>query len=381
MRIGFLAPGNPKDVRSYSGVPFFALGALERQDCDAVVIDAGDQSWSSLTQKINNVSYRLSGRRVLAAELHFRRKASARRAQQQIGAANLDALVCLNVDFLIPLLRPGVPIIHNSDATFEAIVNYYPSYANFWKPARARANALSQAALDLAARCSFPSDWAARSARDDYGIASDKVSVIPYGANLTEAPGPDAAAKRRVGSACKLLFIGGAWERKGGPVAFDIMKGLRAQGVDASLTVVGADPGVTHPHLHRHGFLNKQNPDELAIYQALWREASFLCMPSEAETFGAIYSEAAAHGLPVIARDTGGVSGCVKHETSGLLFAPDVSSSEIVDKILQTWRDDATYRGLVTGARARFESRLNWDAWARDILDLALSAVADTRSH
>ncbi len=377
MKIGFLGPGDPKDVRSYSGVPYFTHAALVRQGADLVTIDAGDQMNAPVSDKINNISRRLMGRTVLASEHVLARRLNAARANAQIRKAKLDALICLNVDFLIPMLTRRVPLVHNSDTTFAAIMDYYPTHTKFWGPARRRADAVSKAALSRADVCSYPSDWAAKSAQTDYGVPAEKTHVVPYGANLDDPPSREEALSRTAKTQCNLLFIGGDWERKGGPVAFETMCALRDSGIDASLTVVGADPGVEHPNLRRIGFLNKQIPEDLALYETLWKEASFLCMPSQAETFGAIYSEAAAHGLPVIARDTGGVSGCIVHGQSGMLLAEGEGSAIATSLIRNIWTDEASYANMVRSARDRFETVLNWDAWARSMLELVEVAVRD----
>ncbi|MEO0949423.1 MAG: glycosyltransferase family 4 protein [Cyanobacteria bacterium J06641_5] len=224
--------------------------------------------------------------------------------------------------------------------------------------------------------CSFSSQWAANSAIQDYGTDPNKVRVIPYGANLFSPPSAEQALDReRLRSSCQLLFIGRKWDRKGGPMVFSAFMELLRRGVDANLVVVGCDPGHTHEKLEVISFLNKQVPEDLERYLKLWRESAFLFMPSQQETFGAIYSEAAANGVPVIARDTGGISSCVKHGVSGCLLPEDADATAYADVIEKLWADPEQYDSYVRGARARFEQTLNWDAWAEQIISIISTIV------
>ena len=67
--------------------------------------------------------------------------------------------------------------------------------------------------------------------------------------------------------------------------------------------------------------------EDLERYRSLWREATFLFMPSRAETFGAVYAEAAANGVPSIALDIGGVGDAVVDGENGRLL-PRESDAE-----------------------------------------------------
>ncbi len=72
-------------------------------------------------------------------------------------------------------------------------------------------------------------------------------------------------------------------------------------------------------------FLGNLPDDELA---EIYERADIFAMTSvnlerSIEGFGLVYLEAAAHGLPVVAHDVGGVSEAVAHEVTGLLVPPD----------------------------------------------------------
>ena len=180
---------------------------------------------------------------------------------------------------------------------------------------------------------------------------------------------------------CQLLFIGVEWERKGGTQAYQTLQGLRERDVDAHLVVIGCQPPpeVDRTHLTIHSFLNKQDPEQLALYQSLWLESSFLCMPSRAETFGAVFAEAAAYGLPVITSQTGGIPDAVKHDETGVLLPIDATGEQFTDLVHKIWTTPGRYEEMVNAARDRFESTLNWSSWASAVAPI-IAAAAEQRS-
>ncbi len=373
--VGFIAPADPRDVRSWSGVPHFAFKALSKHVDRLTYIDTGSLEWIPRLTTYARYSERLFGRRFVPGHFQPQLRRAARRAQASVGQHQFDAVVVMNSDSLLAYLDLDVPVVHNSDATFAAITGYYPEYSRLWGWSQRHGATLARKALSKATLCSFPSEWAAQSAAEDYGVPESKISVIPYGANLPEPPSRDLVLAKDPPACCQFLFIGRDWKRKGGQTAFEAMEILLSRGIDARMVAVGCEPTVTHERLRVIPFLNKQVPEDLETYLGLWRDSAFLFMPSHQETFGAIYSEAAANGLPVIARDTGGVSGCVESGVSGLLLPKAASAVEYADAIQALWSDRDAYHRLVVGARDRFESSLNWDAWATDIARLVRTAV------
>jgi glycosyltransferase involved in cell wall biosynthesis len=106
--------------------------------------------------------------------------------------------------------------------------------------------------------------------------------------------------------------------------------------------------------------------------------ADLLVLPSRAETYGMVVTEALARGLPVIASDVGGVSGALgwgaDGNRPGLLVAPGDSGA--LGAALRAWLGDAELRGrLRRAARVRRESLRRWSTTASDVA-AALSEAA-----
>ena len=266
-------------------------------------------------------------------------------------------------------LELPVPLIYESDATFALLEGYYPSVTGLSARSRKAAHELERRCMDRAAALVFHTRWAAESAVRDYGADPAKVFSIPIGPNIDPAllPAADGLPRRGVEGRCRLLLVGVSWERKGGAVALAALEALTRRGVDAELTVVGCAPpaGTRHPRLRSVGYLSKARPAERERLWSLYREATFLLVPTRAECFGCVFAEASAWGLPALATRTGGVPEVVLEGVNGCTLALEAGGEAYADTIEELLADPGRYAALVRGSRERFETVLNWGVWAR----------------
>lgn len=382
IRLGLLSNGDPHDVRTWSGVPYAILQRLEPRVESVVYLPAAPVSRSrEKLERFRKGVARSVGRRALPAldRRHLERRVEC--IQQAATLQKVDAILAITVDQFVAHLDLDVPIVRHSDTTFKGIEDEYPEVTGLWRTTSRRGHEICRAAIRHSSHSTYPSRWAANHAIKHYGADASRVSVIPYGCNLENPPAREDALERGCAreDPCRFLFIGRDWERKGGPLVLDTLRELERRGIRTSLTVVGTTPPETDLEVTTIGFLNKQVPEDLALYRRIWQEAHFLFMPSVAETFGAIYSEAAANGVPALALDVGGVGDAVAHETSGILFERTDSPRICADRIERLIDSETDYRRLVTGARDRFESVLNWQSWCDRTVDIIESVIKNGR--
>src|SRR2546427_7209866 len=103
---------------------------------------------------------------------------------------------------------------------------------------------VNQRALNAATRLITWSRWAAQSLESDYGIPATRISVIPPGVDCHLFRPREHEARR---GRPRVLFVGGAFERKGGLVLLDAMRRLTGR---AELDIVtGSDPFSSPPGL------------------------------------------------------------------------------------------------------------------------------------
>jgi glycosyltransferase involved in cell wall biosynthesis len=102
-----------------------------------------------------------------------------------------------------------------------------------------------------------------------------------------------------------------------------------------------------------------------AALERAYAAADLLVLPSHAETYGMVVTEALARGLPVIASDVGGVTEALGHghdgSRPGLLVPPGDPAA--LGAALRAWLGDAGLRGrLRRAARERRASLRGWPA-------------------
>lgn len=383
MTIGLLANGDPDDVRTWSGVPNSIQRELRKRFAEVVYVPSEPAPWTIFLKRVNHHLHRLTGKRFIAQWSRINACLHAKKIRARLAEQPVDALVAITVDQQIACLKNcPVPIIHHSDTTARGIENYYPTFSDLWGFARRNGERITRGAIHNATLSVYPARWSADSAIHDYGGDPSNIHVVPYGANLKDPPTRDAAIDCIPRDRCRLLWIGVEWDRKGGQLTYDTMVELNARGIDAEMVVVGAKPPehCDHPNVTSHGFLNKQVPEQLATYESLWKTAAFFMLPSRGETFGAVFCEAAANGLPSISTATGGIPDAVADGESGLLLPLEAGPTDYADAIEKLWADRPAYTQLVQTTRDRYERVLNWDAWADAVTELIVAAVEQNRS-
>jgi glycosyltransferase involved in cell wall biosynthesis len=277
----------------------------------------------------------------------------------------------------VAFLKTDLPIVLILDATHMLMREYYPAYTNLSPRSRRELDTIERLAIQRAALILVSSSWAACSVIADYQAAADRVHVIPFGADLESAPAASILASRRRTDICRLLFLGSDWQRKGGDLAVETLLEIERRGVDAELVVCGCAPprGVTHPHLRVIPFLNKRDPQQREALEALYLNSDFLLLPTRSDCAPMVFCEAAAFGLPAVTTDTGGVAEIVKHGETGFTLPHSARGDAYADLIARAYRNPVRYAELSVASRARYDERLNWDAWMRDAAPL-IGAVA-----
>lgn len=259
------------------------------------------------------------------------------------------------------------------DAMFASVRDYYSPLRNDPPEVVEAIAAVDRMALQNCALAIFASEWAARDAVSRYEVDGSKVKVVPFGANLECRRGPDDI-RRMVSSrskdVCRLLFVGYAWQRKGGEIVLRIADELNRQGMKTELSIVGCEPELESPvpdYVKVRGFVSKSTAAGVETLDRLFSESHFLVVPSRAECFGIVFAEASSYGLPSIATRTGGIPSAVRDDVNGRLFPLDADVSEYCSYILSLMADRERYAELSLSAFHEYRTRLDWDVGARTV--------------
>jgi glycosyltransferase involved in cell wall biosynthesis len=224
------------------------------------------------------------------------------------------------------------------------------------------------------------SKWAARSVVERYEISPDKVHIVPAGSNI-ERPGYDWPKKELPQSLVpvKLGFIGKDWRRKNLSFVLDIAEVLQSRGVQVEVIAAGfaLKDGPSHRLLRAVGYIDKRhNPQRFADFV---RACHFTCLFSTAEAFGIANRESLRIGIPVLARNVGGIADAVP-EGCGHLFATNAVAADVADVIQNYIRDPARYAALCTDIRERAAS-FAWEAAVEKLMAIWAGSQIHSYAH
>jgi glycosyltransferase involved in cell wall biosynthesis len=263
--------------------------------------------------------------------------------------------------FSVPLMR-RVPSVVSLDATpvnFDSIGTFYGHRPEGAGPLDRLKRAMNKASFQSARSLVSWSDWAKQSLVADYGVQADRVHVIAPGA----APAFFEIGERRLSGAprtdrgpVKLLFVGGDFERKGGPQLLSAMRsGLASR---CELHVVTQRDVAPEPGVHIHRGLGPNSAELLRLFE----EADVFVLPTLADCLAIVLMEAAAAALPVITTSVGGLSEAVIPGESGLVVPPGDAAAlqrAVEDLAGHPARRRRMARAGYELARDKFDSRKN----------------------
>ncbi len=169
----------------------------------------------------------------------------------------------------------------------------------------------------------------------------------------------------------RLLCVAAVVPTKGHDVLLAALAELdrTAPGIDWRLTCVGSTSRDPHHvgSLHHDDRVRLTGPRTGAALAASYAAADLLVLPTLAESYGMVLTEALARGIPVVASDVGGVSEAVGG--AGVLVPP--GDPVALAAALRDWLTDPTRRArLRDAARRRRTTLAGWDQTARRVAEV-----------
>jgi len=302
-------------------------------------------------------------------------KAIGKALDRKLKSMEYDLLFVRFASTALAFLKQDKPVVYLSDAVFGAMAPYYPKFSNLSQRALNDGNRIESLALSKASAVVLASEWARKSAIELYGIPESKISVVPLGAYMDEIPSLEVVKQRKLNRELRLLFFGLSWLRKGGKYAAEAVRDLREKGIGASLVVAGTRPPEEISDLVSEVYpvIDKNSREHRDLLRELYLNCDFMLLPTRAEAFGVVFSEAAAFGLPVITTDTGGVPSVVENGVNGYRLPLEASGkaySKIIEKSL------ADYERLAISSREKYDRDLSWNTWRASINSI-VSAISE----
>jgi glycosyltransferase involved in cell wall biosynthesis len=213
----------------------------------------------------------------------------------------------------------------------------------------------------------------------DGGISEPRITVIYSGADVTQPP-PDQVAGFRtrhglVGK-CLVGHVGRLGRYKGTDTLIQLLPALRAEtGRDVVLLLVGRnlEPDFLGSLIQQSGveeqvkFLGAVSEEELRLAYAA---SDLFALPSRYESFGLVFLEAWAQGVPVIGCATGGVPELIRHGENGYLLDHAGQVDKLRDYLIRLISNEDLRKQMGQKGQARVQAEFTWPQCARRFKEL-----------
>lgn len=243
----------------------------------------------------------------------------------------------------------SLPTVVSLDATPKQYDSLGEHYAHAIGPEPVeRAKAwLNQRCFTQADHLVSWTQWTKDSLVDDYGIEPDKVTVIPPGVDTErwlEPPSAEGSDTAHDDDVCRILFVGGDLERKGGHHLLAAFAELRkTHGESIELHLVTTSPVEQADGVTVYDSMTSNSPELIALYH----RCHIFCLPTLGDCLPMVLAEAGAAGLALIATSVGAIGDIVRHEDTGLLVP--VSDVPALVSALDRLISDPTLRSELAG--------------------------------
>jgi len=205
------------------------------------------------------------------------------------------------------------------------------------------------------------SDWVRTSLVRDYAVTPDKIRILPFGVNVQQwqfvsrMPPP--------GRRLRLLFVGGDFERKGGPHLLDAFHHGLADFCELDI-VTGTQPAYSGHHVRIHTGLTPNSP----LLRKLYADADLFVLPTRGDATPIAILEAMATGLPIITTKVGAIGELVKEGVTGH-FIPPAAPQRIVEVITSLAERRDALPAMGQAARTVVERSFNAEINSKGVID------------
>lgn len=410
MRVTLLTNEYPPHVYGGAGVHVEylsrALAALAPGENAVDVFSFGDQRVAAKDLSVTGVApdFKLPGRNVQYARLMD----TLARDLMMAGSVRATDLVhchtwyshlagCLVKQlFRVPLVLTTHSLEPHRPWKVEQLGNAY--HASSWLEKTAYENADGVIAVSQSMK---------RDVQELYGVAPEKVRVIPNGIDVEEYRNkPDPGVLRRHGvdpDVPFILFVGRITRQKG---ILHLLNALRRAQDGAQVVLCAGAPDTLEIGAEMRGRveeLRRARPDLKIVWIdtmlpreetiAFYSQAALFVCPSVYEPFGIINLEAMACGTPVVASNVGGIPEVVEDVQTGLLVDvdavggtnfepkdPGAFADRLAEAMNAMMRSPTRRRICGENGRRRVVEKFSWKSVAAQTLEFYKELVSSNKA-
>lgn len=362
--IGFLSQFDPKDRKASSGTAYKMAEQLS---------EIGELKWipiklSSMGRnlcRVQNYANKFFNKKLMVRMTTFGSRYSYQPIEPKM-VEDCDVIAAFFCSDVLANVSTSKPIIYFTDATFPAMLDYYPDFSNIFQFNRIQGIEIEKRAIEKATYSVFCSDWAKESAIKELDGQPEKMKVLELGPNIDEKDIVSQTRTFSMGQTLHLLFLGVNWERKGGQKAIEACQWLIEHGMDIRLSIVGIEELSREVRslsfVEDYGFLDKNNPTDYEKLVKVITRSHLLILPTKNECAGIAFAESSAYGLPIITHETGGIANYVINGYNGYRL-PLSSTGKDFGKAIVKMLESNQLEQLSKNAISLYNDKLNYRNW------------------
>jgi glycosyltransferase involved in cell wall biosynthesis len=227
-----------------------------------------------------------------------------------------------------------------------------------------------------AARIVTWSAWAKRGLIDGYGVAAERIHVIPPGVWCERWTSPDpGVVTRDADDIVRILFVGADLARKGGDHLLEAFADLRVEhGDTVELHLVTKSTVPPAPGVHVYADLTP-NSDAL---KALYHRCDVFCLPTQGDCLPMVLSEAGATGMPLVSTGVAAIPEIVQDGVTGLVVPP-ADPGALAAALSKLVLDAPLRREMGARARALVEQSFDASKNATAVVELMCDVAGGAR--
>lgn len=196
----------------------------------------------------------------------------------------------------------------------------------------------------------------------EFGIPSEKIEIVPIGIDGKQFH-YKPALKKKVNE-FRLITVGYLIERKGTELIIKSLEEVVKEIRNIKLVIVGDGPQRKFledltSNLHLRGFIEFRGFVSYPNLVSLYQESHLFVSMSRSETWGQVYIDAMACGVPVIASRTAGSEGIIRNGVGHLVKQEDYQ--ELARKIIHLIRNKELLAEMGKRSKEEIERTYDWE--------------------
>ena len=367
MRILLLCEGDAETWDSWSGL---SKSVVDHLRADGHTVICGDVDLAGIGKYWTAARTFSRDRRRWWVRYHLGPQGFAARSRRAAGIlakhrGNIDVVLQIGATFQLPK-HAGVPYVLYCDSNIKlAMEGAASGYSEAVRLTDAELEQITEResrVYEGAARIFTVSERLRETFVRGFGVPADRVETILAGPNFPIGEAPRVPDRSEAGEPV-ILFIGRAFDRKGGDVLLDALPIVQRSIPDAKLLIVGPPElppsAIGRPGVEVLGFVNKDTAEGRRAILDAYARAKVFCLPTRFEPFGVVFLEAMHYGLPCVGPRAWAVPEIIDDQVTGRLVTPE-DPQALADALVELLSSPAKAMAFGRAGRARLEQQFTW---------------------